>query len=198
MVVLSIRRLTLVVRALNDKFTWKLTDFGYVSEGSYKNPALTQNTRGTFVYQPSEIALLTQENVPVITNKADIWALGCVLYELATGRKAFSEQTLFAYSFGLAPRPRVSTTFANSAPTYTAIVELRKMWTAAQSLPDLQESVLYDPAPLDASHDEVVYINNALKAMLNKGDAKKRPTANSVILYCAINILRSTLSQNSV
>ena len=59
---------------------WKLTDFGLTSEATSNVGRPTQYSRGTASYRAPE--LLTTN--PIFTNKVDIWALGCILHELAT------------------------------------------------------------------------------------------------------------------
>src|SRR5436190_13307162 len=50
-----------------------------------KRAITTHYSRGTQGYRAPE--LLSDD--PKFTKKVDIWALGCILYELVTGRKAF-------------------------------------------------------------------------------------------------------------
>lgn len=65
---------------------WKIADFGISSVATSKIAQPTKYARGTECYRAPE--LLT----PPLTfsNKVDIWALGCILYELVTGEFAFS------------------------------------------------------------------------------------------------------------
>jgi serine/threonine protein kinase len=65
---------------------WKLADFGTTSEGTAKRSRATQDARGTSSYRAPEI--LCED--PKYTNKVDIWAFGCILFEMCTGRKAFA------------------------------------------------------------------------------------------------------------
>ena len=63
---------------------WKIADFGLATACI---PGLAQTTylaRGTTGYRAPE--LLDESRY---TNKVDIWAMGCILYEVVTGRKAF-------------------------------------------------------------------------------------------------------------
>ncbi|CAD8093045.1 unnamed protein product [Paramecium sonneborni] len=62
---------------------FKLIDFGLLRE---KNRLIT-STNGTRIYQPPEI--LEQEDEGYYTQSIDVWALGCVFYEI------FAEQELF-------------------------------------------------------------------------------------------------------
>src|ERR1700685_924605 len=64
---------------------WKIADFGLSSEGTSTRRIATQYSRGTTGYRAPE--LLKEE--AAYNNKVDIWALGCILYEIATRRKAF-------------------------------------------------------------------------------------------------------------
>jgi serine/threonine protein kinase len=76
---------------------WKIADFGTSSEATSKQFCTTRYSRGTSSYRAPEI--LDQQN-PRYNNKADIWALGCIIYEVFTGTKAFnSDLAVFAYRF---------------------------------------------------------------------------------------------------
>jgi serine/threonine protein kinase len=75
----------IVVLYSRDSDTWKLTDFGLTSEGTSNGIRNTDASRGSPGYRAPE---LLQDN-PTYNNKVDIWALGCILYELVTGQKLF-------------------------------------------------------------------------------------------------------------
>lgn len=60
---------------------------------------MTKRGGGTVGYHAPEIALCLEQEIR-FTNRADIWALGCIIYELATGIKAFpSPETLREFSY---------------------------------------------------------------------------------------------------
>lgn len=62
---------------------WKLADFGLSMEGSSNTHRATQYAYGTPGYRAPE--LLAGDGQPgTYNNKVDIWAMGCILYELAT------------------------------------------------------------------------------------------------------------------
>lgn len=65
---------------------WKITDFGISTEVTSKNARTTEFSHGTASYRAPEIL---QERCSY-NNRVDIWALGCILYELISKRKAFS------------------------------------------------------------------------------------------------------------
>jgi serine/threonine protein kinase len=67
--------------------SWKLADFGLTSEGTSNRHHVTKDARGTPSYRAPE---LLQEDAGSYNNKVDIWAVGCILYELAARKKVFS------------------------------------------------------------------------------------------------------------
>ena len=87
-----------------DDDNWKLADFGLTCQGTSRRQINTHHGRGTPGYKSPE---LIQKHA-TYNNKVDIWALGCILFELATGRKAFHNDSgvmLYAQSNGRSARP---------------------------------------------------------------------------------------------
>ena len=66
---------------------WKLADFGTATKATSKRLHTTRYARGTTCYRAPE---LLQEDARV-NNKADMFALGCILYEVTTGQKLFPD-----------------------------------------------------------------------------------------------------------
>jgi len=64
-----------------------IADFGLTTEGTSKHPIITVNASGTPSYRAPELIRGVDF---VYTNKVDLWALGCIFYELLFGRKAFA------------------------------------------------------------------------------------------------------------
>jgi WD40 repeat protein len=64
-----------------------LADFGLTSEGTSHSLHNTEFARGTPGYRAPE---LLKEDSAAYNNKVDIWALGCILYELVVGTKPFA------------------------------------------------------------------------------------------------------------
>jgi len=65
---------------------WKLADFGTASNATSKRLNTTRYSRGTAGYRAPEIMDMA---APKFDNKADIFAFGCIIYELVTGQKLF-------------------------------------------------------------------------------------------------------------
>ena len=66
---------------------WKLADFGLSTEGSSQNLP-TKYSNGTPGYRAPEL-MDSNGNPAMYNNKVDIWAMGCILHELATGIRPF-------------------------------------------------------------------------------------------------------------
>ena len=64
---------------------WKIADFGTATKATSKRLHTTRYARGTTCYRAPEIL---REDARV-NNKADMFALGCILYEITTGHKLF-------------------------------------------------------------------------------------------------------------
>jgi tetratricopeptide (TPR) repeat protein len=65
---------------------WKIADFGLTAKATSRLAITTLLSRGTAGYRAPELLKHSK-----FTNKVDIWALGCIIYELAMGRRAFSD-----------------------------------------------------------------------------------------------------------
>src|ERR1700732_4876216 len=64
---------------------WKIADFGLTSDAVTGEPVTTERGRGTSGYRPPELLAKDAK----YTYKVDIWALGCILYELSIKKRAF-------------------------------------------------------------------------------------------------------------
>src|ERR1700738_4270707 len=79
---------------------WKLTDFGTASKATSRTLHTTRHSRGSNSYRAPEI--LHDEGK--YNNKSDIFALGCILYEVTTGEKLFpSDFATLQYSLDETP-----------------------------------------------------------------------------------------------
>jgi len=75
--------------------SWKISDFGLASEGTSRFAYTTKFSRGTECYRATE---LVRDHVGSVTQSSDVWALGCILYELLFKIKAFpSDYHVFDY-----------------------------------------------------------------------------------------------------
>lgn len=82
----SNRLISVVLYAL-DQDLWKIADFGSTAQGTSKRIHTTVFSRGTSSYRAPELLSAS----PYYNNKCDIWAFGCILYEIATGEKLFKD-----------------------------------------------------------------------------------------------------------
>jgi serine/threonine protein kinase len=67
-----------------------LADFGFSKEFSSQSIGFTSKGWGTNGYMAPEFLLPGGDNI-AYNRKADIWSLGCILYELAVGRQLFED-----------------------------------------------------------------------------------------------------------
>lgn len=74
----------LVLLSDNDQ-CWKLADFGTASQATSKRLNTTRDGRGTQGYRAPEIFKARYNK------RSDIFALGCIVYEVVTGAKLFAE-----------------------------------------------------------------------------------------------------------
>jgi eukaryotic-like serine/threonine-protein kinase len=64
---------------------WKLADFGSAAQATSKHLHTTIEYRGTASYRAPELL-----NAGRFNNNVDVFALGCILYEMVTGRQLFA------------------------------------------------------------------------------------------------------------
>jgi serine/threonine protein kinase len=100
-------------------------------------------SRGTSGYRAPEV--LREE--AIYTNKVDIWAVGCILYELAAGNKAFHEDwAVREYAFGSDEIPLREIngwpSFANSQLFDILKQLLQKQWNERPDAKSLQSSLI--------------------------------------------------------
>lgn len=67
--------------------TWKIADFGLTSQATTTQPITTSYGRGKPGYRAPELVLDPKQTY---NKKVDIWSLGCILFELCTGRMPFA------------------------------------------------------------------------------------------------------------
>jgi len=68
---------------------WKIADFGITSAAASSKANPTMYARGTSGYRAPELL----QDEATFTTRVDIWSLGCILGELATGWKLFENDT---------------------------------------------------------------------------------------------------------
>src|SRR5271170_3468785 len=71
------------------KNLWKISDFGFTSQAASNSKAMSSvYARGTPGYRAPELII---DNPIRFTKKVDVWALGCIFYELITNERAFKD-----------------------------------------------------------------------------------------------------------
>jgi|SRR5271169_5374408 len=73
--------------------TWKISDFGFTQEGTSRYAYASKEGRGTSGYRAPEL----MRDEACVTQTSDIWALGCILYELAFKKKVFTRDFPYQY-----------------------------------------------------------------------------------------------------
>jgi serine/threonine protein kinase len=102
---------------------WKIADFGITTEGSSGRAYTTHYSRGTNGYRAPE---LLREARPTYSNKVDIWAMGCIFYELVMRKKVF-EIDFSTREYCLSGQPiDIGLTF-DDFPDFRIIEMLRKI-----------------------------------------------------------------------
>jgi serine/threonine protein kinase len=80
---------------------WKIADFGISAEGTARRAQTTVWARGTSSYRAAE---LVKDEKLTYTNKVDIWAMACILYEVAFQKKAFGgDMAVLSYALSKEP-----------------------------------------------------------------------------------------------
>ena len=171
-------------RSLRKVEQWVLIDFRCASEGTCKSLVLTTGTKGSPHYFSPEMKRKMNFN-----NKVDIWAMGCILYELCTNSKAFvSDSSLFFYASGHEPVPQVwcSSDEPEVTTIHRATLEaIHEIWKAAQTLDDIDKS-LHDQSPGSLCSE----VNTLIAAMLSI-PPEGRPTAKQLETHFAVNMITS-------
>jgi serine/threonine protein kinase len=70
-------------------------DLGFTCEGFSLSSRESVQARGTEDYYAPELLKFDKRT---FTNRVDIWGLGCIVYEIATGHKAFNSFDIMSYS----------------------------------------------------------------------------------------------------
>lgn len=88
---------------------WKIADFGITADATSKRGRTTKCKSGTPSYRAPEIL---QESS--YTNKVDIWALGCIFYEIICDEKAFNEEWKIYEASEMNTTPKISLSSVSS------------------------------------------------------------------------------------
>jgi serine/threonine protein kinase len=66
---------------------WKIGDFGFTANFVSQSTQFSQDARATMYYRAPELLSIPAR----VTRKTDIWALGCIFYEVITDNFAFMQ-----------------------------------------------------------------------------------------------------------
>jgi ankyrin repeat protein len=147
-----------VVLYSRNSSTWKLADFGISTEGTTSHAVTTKESRGSAGYRAPE---LLEDDKAVYTNKVDIWSMGCILYELAVGRKAFwNDYAVYAYcaagkEFGGVLDEKFDDEISKSRLEKTILSLLQIEPSSRPSASDLLKEFICDSQP---PHDRLQYV----------------------------------------
>jgi serine/threonine-protein kinase len=126
----------------------KLTDFGLALAQADSQLTSSHLTLGTLPYMPPE----QWENAHAVTERADLFALGAVLYEMLTGVRAFPAQTapeLMFQIYNVVPAPIA--TYRRDAPAALAELIMDCLKKAPRERPASASAVLERLDAIEAS-----------------------------------------------
>jgi serine/threonine protein kinase len=132
---IMVNHLVCVVLRSSRHKRWKLADFGISEEVVADQSRITIHGRGTESYRSPEVLSRVEYN-----KKTDIWALGCVIYELLKGKRAFPrDRDIYAYD----DNPDIKKFLDSSIPVEIR-PSLRQMLSPQPSKRPTAESLLQD------------------------------------------------------
>ena len=135
--------------------SWKIADFGFTCPGS-SSLDYSSSKRGTDAYRAPELLRGSKQ----FSRKSDIWALGCILYEMCMRKKAFRGDWEISDWVAGSTEPNIS------IPPYR--------------IPDGScARCSHLVAELSLKLNDLEDINETLRALLNI-DARKRPSAREL------------------
>jgi serine/threonine protein kinase len=175
----------------------KILDFGLARRFDHSDLITsTGEILGSPAYMAPEQAAAGES----IDNRADLFSLGCVLYQAATGRKPFPGNDVMGILNALAnhvPRPAASVNPAVPESLSRLIGRLlekkperrpgsaREVAEAFAALPDPAAAPCAESPPVDATHHDSATLVDRTRGALNVGRARRRQT----LLIIAVAIL---------
>lgn len=180
-----------------------MADFGISTPGTSANLVVTKYGRGTAEYSAPEI-LLFEPGKPSYTNKVDIWALGCILFELTTGERAFQTgYHAMQYSVNQRRGPCVQAVHNTnlSTPmrpmTEAEYTHINQLWHVATLL-DPQLGTLVRELPLrDTTNIRVLELNRHLTSLLHP-NRENRPAIDYASLSISASRIRCKMESDPV
>ncbi len=126
---------------------WKIADFGMTVEGSSTRGRTTHLRRGTPCYRAPELF----RNLATFTTKVDIFAIGCIMFEFMTGKRAFAgDMEVLIYATGGSRLDFSSSRFRTSATAFLETLTYQLLNLQIEERPSattlLQKLTLLPPA----------------------------------------------------
>ena len=141
--------------------TWKIADFGMMTPGSSKNSFSTLYSRGTPGYRAPELLAISAH----YSQKSDIWALGCIVYQVCTGTKAFEDDwAVRDYGFAGEEVLRYKTLFLSDKEDVASSV----MGGMIRAMLAIKPSARPTAKVLEDSINEMCYRSNSVSFPSNK------------------------------
>ena len=114
--------MAIVLYSVKDKL-WKVADLGLTCEAVTSTSLFTD--LGIPGYRAPELVQGDNESV---TKKVDIWAMGCILFELLTGKKAFPDDAAVANYAAGGEQPTTNVVYKTAlskiaAETFSSIID---------------------------------------------------------------------------
>lgn len=122
---------------------WVISDFGYTCEGDSDKLTISRAGRGTESYRAPE---LMGPDTTRFSNKSDIFALGCIIFELASDNKAFAnDYIVHYYGNGVRECPKIPTLDRhNSSDRFLSLLidsTLKVNWWERCSARDIEHEI---------------------------------------------------------
>jgi serine/threonine protein kinase len=173
---------------------WKLTNLC----SSMRLPIVEDLENGTPQYNPPELIFSRQASTE--QEPGACWSIGCILYELSTGRRAFPDlYSLLNYWSDDHALPKVTEDsnaklFGTSCPlTAEEVDRISAMWAAVDNLKCLP--ILGPTSPgLNSTLDRI----NAFLGLSLSKKVDVRPSFEQISHYGSANVIRAKLETNQV
>jgi serine/threonine protein kinase len=171
---------------------WKISDFD-LSFQDHELPTRTVLSGGGKWYAAPEVSSMDLRD-DSFGNSIDIWSLGCIVYELHTGTRAFtSAQEYWLFMMQNKELPRSLKASERKVP------ESRTLSHMESTIPKILWEVGNDLCRTsnDIPGDEATFLNQVIPSLL-KMPPKDRPSAKEVERLFSASLIRSKFERETV